>query len=270
MLAEWADNPILRHDARSLLRRWWAWAGLIVIVWMPAAMMSRGLNARISLGAMLWWQAKLVQATQLMIRPDILLIFFLVHRAASARGWHSMRTELALTRLSCTEIVAAKGIVPLLVVVPLNIAASWFYYRDLMGNGMYILRVGESGVLSAGSFVAAFAAAEDILYAAMVTTIVLREFLYGRDLLLTSLRAIAKVSVAGFVIYCIAHVWDVVLALMPWPALRWLIYNPAAELLIGNAVWFAMALPFEWWLIRRYLRRMEALMPRWMEHEGQG
>ncbi len=140
MRASLADNPILNRERRLFTRYWWAWLALIVVVWVPLSYLTRvifdGSTVKMSL-----WQAALVQSLQLVVRPDLLIAFFLVYRATCHQRWKGMRDEIAVTLLTPLQLVVGKAFVPVVLLVVLNAFASFFAYYSILSDPTYLISI---------------------------------------------------------------------------------------------------------------------------------
>lgn len=138
------ENPVLMREWRRFRRYWWGWALLAVAGWVPLMYFVREQSTPLGF-PMVWWQQLLLIALGTVLRPDVLLGFFLVYRAANEKNWTSMRGDLAATLLSPRQIVLGKAFVPVLVLFVLNAGAGLYYYGQLLFDPLTQLPVTRPG-----------------------------------------------------------------------------------------------------------------------------
>ncbi|MDK2971081.1 MAG: hypothetical protein PWP23_836 [Candidatus Sumerlaeota bacterium] len=324
------ENPVLQRETRRFRRRWWAWVLLVLVAWVPLTLLLRsspGVLASMGLTPpttfLTTTQAIVFDMLGMVFRPDLIVGFFLVYRAALMLQKPGARDEHAVTPLTPRQIVIGKAAVPFLVLFFLNLFALWVIYGPMVmdpvfqvairtdgrltapdepdspfnvplvydedGNLVYDLQPresirsgdasppagenqGRSKTPSAFSFNGAlpiifFAVIEDFLYAALIVLIALREYLFRRDPLVATFRALGWMVLAGTGI--VACSWAYMLLVLVLPT-EWnfaLMRSPGLDLLAGNAVWFALVLPFETWLIRRHWLTVTGRMNAWLSAE---
>ncbi|MBX3728835.1 MAG: hypothetical protein KF858_06595 [Candidatus Sumerlaeia bacterium] len=113
-----------------------------------------------------------------------------------------------------------------------------------------------------------FAVLEDLLYAALLVLVAMREYPFRRDPLVATFRAVGWMALAGVGILACSWAYMLVIWLAPWSFNRTMAFNPGLDMLMGNAVWFALVLPFEAFLVWRHGRAVLRRMKAWLADEA--
>lgn len=135
-------HPVAWREWCLLRRHWWAWLLLVTFGWFPLNWFMREVHHGGGVFALMNpWQAFALSSLALLLRPDVLLAFFLAYRASADAEWYLSRPELSLTRLSPREIAFGKLLVPALLLLLLHLVSAPLNYHRLFQEPDLDLRV---------------------------------------------------------------------------------------------------------------------------------
>lgn len=250
------DNPVLRLELRRYGRRTVVVLCLILFLWLPIALIRRSLLMVPALmGGTL--RVTLTELLHFILRPDILLGFFLMHQALTQRRWRSILPELRTTCLGADTILAGKLLGPMVLLVLLSAIAAPYRYADLVfDRGMWFEPWGMA--FAAGGLVAALAWLEDVFFVLALLLIASKAYLSRRDELMATVLALLQVfGLAVLITLC-----GIVPALIPYSWFRIVRYDMGIMDLTYHLSFFALVLPAEWLIVRITLRQATNLLKR--------
>jgi hypothetical protein len=240
---------------------------VLALVWAPAQFLARdmGIGGPGMGGGLAAMMAS--QVLRLMFRPDVLLAFVLCYMASRAPHWAGAREELAVTHLTAARLALGKAAVPVIALAILHALGAAFYYMDLLLAPELRVPTRLGVAVNIGIPIALLAWVEDVLYATIVVLVGLRAFLFGRHALLAAFRGFGLVIALGLGVALASLAFDVITTFLPMRALIWLIQTEARVILVGNAVFFALVLPYELLAIALLRRALVRDTEAWLARE---
>lgn len=265
------DNPLLTRERRRWARRGWVWLPLALLAWVPMSILARDSDAGMMLGVVSVWEAAALSTLQVLLRPDILLAMFFVYLGVHSAGWHAMRPHLGATLITPGQVIAGKVLIPIGVLVVLHSAGSYFYYGHLvLDTQLYFQPWGPGGPRWHLAYaIMPLALLEDMLFGVVAVLVALEQYLLRRDALGATIHTFLRLMMVCAGIAVCQWVWELAVLLGPIELVQYLVFNPRASFVIGNGVWFALVLPFEWVVIRLTLRRITRELPRVLGREDE-
>ncbi|MCB2156681.1 hypothetical protein KQI84_17530 [bacterium] len=245
------DNPVLRLELKRYGRRVATVLLLVLCLWLPVALLRRTLMMYPALLAGGWAREALIELLNFIIRPDMLLGFFLVHQALAHRRWRSILPELRTTFIQPGTIIAGKLFAPLVLLFALNVISAPYRYGDLVfDRGLWFYPKGFP--IAAGGMVAAFALLEDVLFLLALLLIAANAYMSRRDELMATILALLQVFGLGVVI----TVCGFAPVMIPFNWYRVVRFDLGIMDMTAHTVFFALVIPVEWLVIRYYIRRI--------------
>lgn len=262
------DNPLLTRERRRWWRRGWLWLPLLLAAWVPMSYLVRTPDAGMLVGVLSFWQGAALSTLQTVARPDVALALFFAYLAVHNAGWHDLRAHLGPTLLRPAQIIVGKAAVPIALLAVLHLVGASYYYGYLvLDPGLYASPLGEAGPrVHLAYVVMPFAMLEDMLFATLAVLVALEQSLLRRDPFLATGAAIWRLLLVGLGIAVCQWAWELVVLLGPLEFVEYLVYNPGAGFLLGNATWFGLVYPLETTVIvltwRRLSRQLDSLLDR--------
>lgn len=264
------DNPLLARERRRWWRRGWLWVPVALMAWLPMSYLARSPDAAMMLGAISLWQGALLSTVQATLRPDIALALFFVYLSVHNAGWHSVRQHLGVTLTTPGQVIVAKVAGPLGLLVALHLVGGYFYYSHLTHDPTLVLGPAwpNGPRLHVAYVVMPVAMVEDMLFASVCVLVALEQFLAHADAFTATFRALGWLLLVCVGIAVCQWSWEVAVYFAPLSFFEFLVFNPAEAFLLGNAAWFALALPLELAIIRATLGRLVRRLPQDLGREG--